>query len=120
MRATSTFRPADLGSATVWVLALGAVIWFSAFTAVLVASVRIDRHRAATAADLAALAGAAQSAHGPRRACAVADATAAANGARLVGCTLRGLILHVEVEIPARMWPGAVPARARAGPVSAP
>ncbi|CAM3660809.1 hypothetical protein GCM10009799_46990 [Nocardiopsis rhodophaea] len=112
-------RRSDLGSGTVWVLTLCAVVWFSAFAAVLVASARADRHRSATAADLAALAGAEQAAQGRRRSCSVAREVARANGARLVDCRLAGLTLRVEVDVPARLWPGSVPAEARAGPVTA-
>jgi len=87
-------RPAvDRGSGTVWVLVLCALVWFCACAAVTAASVRIDRHRAATAADLAALSGAAEAARGAEHACALARRTAAANRARLTDCALSGLTL---------------------------
>ncbi|MDA8370190.1 MAG: flp pilus-assembly TadE/G-like family protein [Nocardiopsaceae bacterium] len=107
----------ETGSGTIWVLTLCLLIWFTAFTVVLVAGIRTDRHRAATAADLAALAGAGQAAQGQDRSCAAARRTAEANGARLVDCALTGLVLQAKVRVPARTWPGTVTARARAGPV---
>ncbi|GAA3729472.1 secretion/DNA translocation related TadE-like protein [Spinactinospora alkalitolerans] len=111
-------RHRETGSGTVWVLVLCALIWFCAFTSVLVASVRTDRHRAAAAADLAALAGARQAARGSERACATAVKAAEANGARLTSCEVSGLTMDVRVRVPARMWPGTMAADARAGPLA--
>ncbi|MFC3999953.1 Rv3654c family TadE-like protein [Nocardiopsis sediminis] len=110
----------DRGSGTVWTLVLCMIVWFTALAVLVVAGVRADRHRAATAADLAAVAGARDAAHGSRLACATAREVAAANDARLTSCTVTGLILHTEVSTPTRTWPGNVTARAAAGPVEAP
>ncbi|WP_052809680.1 Rv3654c family TadE-like protein [Streptomonospora alba] len=110
-------RRSDGGSATVWVLALCAVLLFVASTVVVVAGVRVDRHRAATAADLAALAGARRLAEGRGPSCAAARATAEANGAALARCRIAAdFSLHVTVRVPVRSWPGTVSAHARAGP----
>ncbi|TDQ55356.1 Rv3654c family TadE-like protein [Actinorugispora endophytica] len=109
----------ERGSGTIWVLTLCTLVWFSTIAVILVVSVRTDRHRAATAADLAALAGAREAAEGRRHACGLARHTASANGARLTHCTLSGLTLDVGVDVPARLWPGRVSARARAGPLGA-
>ncbi|MDT0304032.1 Rv3654c family TadE-like protein [Streptomonospora wellingtoniae] len=114
-------RGADAGSATVWVLALCGVVLFAASAVVLVAGVRVDRHRAATAADLAALAGAERLSEGERSSCAAARATAEANGAELTRCRLAAdLSLHVSTRVPARMRLGSVTAHARAGPHRSP
>ncbi|MFB9800079.1 Rv3654c family TadE-like protein [Streptomonospora salina] len=107
----------DTGSATVWMLTLCFVLLSVAATVMVVAGVRADRHRAAAAADLAALAGARHLARGEEPACAAARATAEANGAELTRC--RGasdLSLHVSTRVRARLWPATVAAHARAGP----
>ena len=72
------------------------------------------RQRAATAADLGALAAA--GALPPS--CAVAAGVVAGNGARLVSCTLAGSSAAVVVAVPWRRPPGLPEAfaRARAGP----
>ncbi|MFC4564001.1 Rv3654c family TadE-like protein [Nocardiopsis mangrovi] len=119
-RAGAAEAATDRGSGTVWTLLLCVIVWCTALAVVVVAGVRVDRHRAATAADLAAVAGAREAARGTRPACAAARDVAAANGARLTSCTVSGLILHAEVSTPTRTWPGATTARAAAGPVEAP
>jgi secretion/DNA translocation related TadE-like protein len=89
-----------------------------------VASAVSAAHRARSAADLGALAGAAalEAGAGPREACVRADALVASNGARLTGCTASGdgsLLVVDEVPITLRL-PGGGPdmatARSRAGP----
>ena len=121
----------DDGSATLWVLALATVLWLSV-AAVVLAGVAISaRHRAATAADLAALAAASavervQGEHGPNpaaAACAVARTVAAANDATVERCQVIGAIVDVTttVAIPALasvrfLGVESVSARARAGP----
>ncbi|GAA1780492.1 hypothetical protein GCM10009834_44770 [Streptomonospora arabica] len=102
-------------------LALCGAVLFVAAAIVLVAGVRVDRHRAATAADLAALAGAERLAEGERPSCAAARATAEANGAELTRCrSAADLSLYVSTRVPARLWPGSVTAHARAGPHRSP
>ncbi|PSK99418.1 secretion/DNA translocation related TadE-like protein [Murinocardiopsis flavida] len=110
----------DTGSGTVWVLSVCAIVWFTATAMVLVASVRADRQRASSAADLAALAGARDAAQGAAPACASARATASANGARLTACRLNGTVIDTTVELPARLGAGSLSAAARAGPADHP
>ncbi|MFD9158091.1 Rv3654c family TadE-like protein [Streptomyces goshikiensis] len=74
----------------------------------------VARHRAASAADLAALAAAASWAHGPEAACATAIRVAGAQGASVTACTLRGEVAEISARAPA--GPFAPTIRARAGP----
>ncbi|RNL83290.1 Rv3654c family TadE-like protein [Halostreptopolyspora alba] len=110
----------ETGSGTIWVLTLCVVIWFCALTVVTLAGVRTDRHRAATAADLAALSEARRVGNGNGEPCAVAREVAEKNDAHLTDCVVSGLTVYTEVGVSARMWPGEVRARARAGPVGTP
>ena len=55
----------DTGSATVWWVCLCLLLWSVTLAAAAVAVSRLDRDRATTAADLAALAAAARAVHGP-------------------------------------------------------
>jgi secretion/DNA translocation related TadE-like protein len=125
-----TAEPDD-GSATLWVLALATVLWISVAGVVLVGVAISARHRAATAADLSALAAAsavehAQLEHNPTpaaAACAVARTVAAANDATVDSCQVIGAIVDVttRVAIPALaslrfLGVESVSARARAGP----
>lgn len=116
-------RPSDRGSASVWLLAVGLVITVVALAGAALGAAQVTTHRAQTAADMGALAGAARAAHGRSAACARAAELAAANGGRLARCDLAGLELTVTVAVdrPAVLGPGpAVRASARAGPVRAP
>lgn len=78
------------------------------------------RHRAQSAADLAALGGAGTVVSGPDAACAQATRIAARMGSVLDACRIDGLDVVLEVSVPVRLgrW-AAGPARAaaRAGPV---
>jgi secretion/DNA translocation related TadE-like protein len=133
-RGRSDHRPqpeSDRGSASLWMLAMAMVLWISV-TGVLLAGVAISaRHRAATAADLSALAAAsalqrAQLARDPSpavAACATARSIAAANEATVDTCQVAGSVVEVttRVAIPALASLGflgldSVSARARAGP----
>lgn len=116
---TTTPR-ADGGSGTIWMLTLCALLWFTAFAVVMAAGARADRQRAATAADLTALAGARTAAEGAEHSCGTARETAEANGAHLAACTVTGLTVEVQVSLPSQVLPRQVTARARAGPVDAP
>ena len=80
----------DRGSASVYVLTAAAVVLLAGMAATVVGAAVVARHRAATAADLGALAGAASAPMGDRPACAVAERVVGANGARLIGCQLLG------------------------------
>lgn len=75
----------------------------------------LGQARAATAADLAALAGADAVAVGDPAPCAVAEAVAARNSAELISCTRQGDDVLVETGVDAAPLPPAT-ARARAGP----
>jgi secretion/DNA translocation related TadE-like protein len=81
--------------------------------------VTVERHRADTAADAAALAAAGQVIAGPVAACAAAAAIARTDGAALTRCGLDGAGAQVEVSV---ALPGALGrfgeavGRARAGP----
>jgi secretion/DNA translocation related TadE-like protein len=112
----------DRGSGTVWVLAAGLVLLLAGLAGAAVGAAHVARHRAQTAADLAALAGAAHAIEGSDPACARAAEIAAANGARVATCHLDGLDLTVTVEVspPAVVGVGRpATATARAGPVRA-
>ncbi|MQS13424.1 hypothetical protein F7Q99_14380 [Streptomyces kaniharaensis] len=120
-------RGADAGSATVWLLAL-AVLGCSVFTATLaVGAVVAARHRAESAADLAALAAADRLLLDSDGGCLRAAGIAAAQGAGLASCAVDREEDAVEVVaevpvggLPVRLPLGPARARARAGPVRAP
>lgn len=110
----------DRGSATVWLMGLSTLIGLATAAALLQGSAVIARHRAATAADLAALAAAVRVPDGDGVACAAAKEIAARNGGSLTRCVLIGD--DVEVEVTRLLvlgslgsWPAM--AGARAGPV---
>lgn len=110
----------DAGSGAVWVLAVSLVaVLVAALFAARGAAV-VARHRAAAAADFAALAGATRAIDGGSDACALAQEIASRNGAELVRCSVSGAIVEVETEVP---LPGALgrwsaTGTARAGPVA--
>ena len=121
----------DAGSASLWALSLAMVLWVCVAGVVLAGVAVVARHRAATAADMAALAAAsviAQTEGGGNagsglRGCAAAKAIALANDATVTSCHAIGQVVDVttRVQIPALSWLGgleldAVSARARAGP----
>lgn len=119
----------DDGSASIWLLTLAMVMWVAAVGAVAMTAAVADRHRAASAADLAALAGARAAAVEPAGAtgglaCAAVRAVAAANQASVLSCATSGAIVDVVVAVPtaglARFASLAaeVRAHARAGPAS--
>ncbi|MGW7582845.1 Rv3654c family TadE-like protein [Kitasatospora sp. NPDC054768] len=120
-------RGPDAGSATVWLLAL-AMLGTAVFAGTIaVGSVVASRHRAESAADLAALAAADRLLLDRDGGCARAAAIAAAQGAGLVSCAVDRsadaveVVAEVDVRgLPARLPVGPARARARAGPVRAP
>lgn len=80
----------------------------------------VARHRAQSAADLAALAGAGRLAHGGEAACAEAAAVATAMGTNIARCSIENLDVVVAVDVTVALGRfGVGPARAvaRAGPV---
>lgn len=112
----------ERGSATVWVLALAGLLAVLGGAVVLVSVAVVARHRATSAADLAALAGAGRAVLGDPDPCSAAARIASANGAVAEGCAVRpGAVVEVHVHVPVRLGPlgtFAAPARARAGPAS--
>jgi secretion/DNA translocation related TadE-like protein len=120
----------DAGSASLWALSLAMVLWVCVAGVVLAGVAVVARHRAATAADMAALAAASVTARSDvstnpvgSSACAAADAVAVANDAIVTSCQVIGQVADVttRVRIPALSWLGGlgldvVSARARAGP----
>lgn len=121
----------DEGSASLWVLALAMVLWISVAGVVLVGVAIVARHRAATAADLSALAAAsavqrAQLRDDPNasaQACTAARDISAANNATVESCEVSGAVVDVAttVAIPALaalrfLGLDSVSAQARAGP----
>ncbi|RKS79164.1 secretion/DNA translocation related TadE-like protein [Actinomadura pelletieri DSM 43383] len=111
---------ADRGSGTVWVVAFAAVIWVGGVAAVAVGGVRAARHRADSAADLAALAGAGRVMEGRAGVCGKAKSIAAEFGAELVRCRVEGedveVLVSVNVQVPMGLGAVTVGSRARAGP----
>ncbi|MEV7832458.1 Rv3654c family TadE-like protein [Streptomyces subrutilus] len=104
----------DRGSATVWAALVATVLGAVFGGVLLLGQAVVARHRAAAAADLAALAAAATWAHGPERACAAALRVARAQDAALDACRLSGEVAEVTAH-PAT-GPFAPEIRARAGP----
>ncbi|WP_406319297.1 flp pilus-assembly TadE/G-like family protein [Streptosporangium sp. NBC_01639] len=111
----------DRGAATVWAVALIALIFVVAGAVVSAGVARVARHRAQSAADLSALAAARLALAAPERGCAVAASLAEGNGARIIRCSVHGDgVAQVQVAV----WlslplVGArrITADARAGPV---
>ncbi|MFE9633209.1 Rv3654c family TadE-like protein [Streptomyces sp. NPDC006463] len=106
----------DRGSATVWGALVATVLGAVFGGVLLLGQAVVARHRAAAAADLAALAAAATWAHGPETACAAARRVARAQGASLGACTVRGEVAEVTAR-PAT-GPFAPTITARAGPAA--
>lgn len=107
-------RAGEEGAASVLTVvltcALIAIAWMSATSVAVV----VAHREAQTAADLAALAAAAdlgEADHG----CGAAAAVASANKARLVSCDIEGQSVSVEVEVKVPSRLADVRARARAG-----
>lgn len=112
----------DRGAGTVWVLAFMGLVWTVGAAFMVAGGVRAARHRAYGAADLAALAAAAQAVEGPVPACRRAAQVAEGWGVRLSGCAVRGMAAEVEVtariRLPGPFGPLRFVSRARAGPQS--
>jgi secretion/DNA translocation related TadE-like protein len=113
----------DRGAASIFVLAVGSVLVAAGLAGASIGTARVGRQQARTAADLGALAGAAQVIDGEGAACSRAGQLASANGGRMTACRLEGLTIVVEVVVPVTPLPGLTrlaSAAARAGPVTAP
>lgn len=121
-----TGKEGERGSGSVLVLGVMTVVTALFVTALLVATYVVGAHRARSAADLAALSGAAAYEQGDDP-CGQARRTARANGARLTGCDRVGDLVDfvvsvsvaVEVEVRVPGLPRSVPGRAHAGPTRA-
>ncbi|WP_436493317.1 Rv3654c family TadE-like protein [Actinokineospora sp. HUAS TT18] len=111
---------ADGGFATVWAAGVISALATLLSLVLVLATVVVARHRAASAADLAALAGAVHALDGEPLACERARWVADRMSAELVACDVRGWEVTVRVAVAP---PGAAsvfgPAMgaARAGPV---
>ena len=110
---------AQRGSATVWVGVAVLLTWLVATVALSIGGALASRHRAESAADLAALAGARTLADGVGDPCFEASVVAIATRARLVACARLpdgSLEVVAEVGLPSLLsrWPHLPPARARA------
>ncbi|MGW0364876.1 Rv3654c family TadE-like protein [Streptomyces sp. NPDC002990] len=104
----------DRGSATVWAALVATVLGAVFGGVLLLGQAVVARHRAAAAADLAALAAAATWAHGPEAACAAALRVVRAQAAELTSCRLDGEVAQVTAR--AATGPFSPGIRARAGP----
>ncbi|WP_053207827.1 Rv3654c family TadE-like protein [Jiangella muralis] len=112
-------RSGERGAGTVLILSIVLAIMVAVQAVAVLAAGQSARHRAAAAADLAALAGANQLALGSADPCAVAGRIADANGATLRDCVIDGMEVEVQVRVPttsALPWLPGQDRRARAGP----
>jgi secretion/DNA translocation related TadE-like protein len=117
-RAGDGRREAERGSGTILAAVLGFVVMICVAGALTLAQAMAMAHRAASAADLAALAGA-DAARGLTTGdpCVVADATAARHGASLSSCRVgEGGIVEVRTELDRGAVFGTATGRSRAGP----
>lgn len=111
-------KRSDDGAATVFGLALVALLVTVGLAGAVVAGAVLAHRRAQSAADLAALA-AAQAAQGAGDPCAAAARVARRNHAVLGSCTMDGWAALVRVHVDGPRIVGvsmSLPARARAGP----
>ena len=108
----------DGGSATIWSLSIIVMLTAAMMLALALAAAVIQRHRATSAADLAALAGAGQVLAGPAAACGRAAEIARRHAAALERCDVGATSVAVEVSLPHELgWLGRqvlAPARGRA------
>lgn len=112
-------RGTERGAGTVLVLSVVMVTLVVAQAVAVLAAGQMARHRAAAAADLAALAAAQRLAFGALDPCADAGRIARANGATLRDCLIDGVEVEVQVRVEttsALPWLPAQDRRARAGP----
>ncbi|TDU76863.1 Rv3654c family TadE-like protein [Streptomyces sp. KS 21] len=105
----------DRGSATVWAALVATVLGAVFGGVLLLGQAVVARHRAAAAADLAALAAAATWAHGPEAACAAARRVAGAQSAAVTACTLQGEVAEVTARPATGPFDPTI--SARAGPL---
>lgn len=111
----------DRGAATVWSAGVIAVLVSVAVFGMHLGAAMVARHHAESAADLAALAGAAQAATGEQYACTQARRITDRMRVQLASCRLRDWDVLVEISAQPPGWLGslgAATAQARAGPVT--
>jgi secretion/DNA translocation related TadE-like protein len=112
------WQRSDRGSATIWSLSIIVTLTAAMMLALALAAAVIQRHRATSAADLAALAGAGQVLAGPVAACGRAAEIARRHAAALERCDVVATSVAVEVSLPHDLgWLGRqvlAPARGRA------
>jgi secretion/DNA translocation related TadE-like protein len=115
-------RAGDRGAATVWTVGAIAALMAVSVLVIWLGAAAATRHRAASAADLAALAAAGVAVEGERAACEKARWVTDRMSVELHSCRLDGADAVVEVVAqPSGVLAGfgAAEARARAGPVAA-
>ena len=109
----------DRGSASLWLLGVALAVLLLAVTVAMAGGLLVARHRAQSAADLGALAGAVRAVQGPGVACPAAERIVRANGGQLVACEVDGLDVVITVRVNGPAGWGSVDASARAGPARA-
>lgn len=111
-------RAGDQGVATVYACLGCVLLLIVTGLAAHLGAASLARQRAESAADLAALAGAARVLRGRDAACTTASEVASANGVALRSCSVAGMdvLVIVSAEIRAGPLSGSATARARAGP----
>jgi len=109
----------DRGSASLWLLGVALAVLLLAGTVAMAGGLLVARHRAQSAADLGALAGAVRAVQGPGVACPAAERIVRANGGQLVACEVDGLDVVITVRVNGPAGWGSVDASARAGPARA-
>jgi len=90
----------DRGGGAIWVLAVSLIVVLSAALGAVREIAALARHRAESAADLAALAGAIHAVSGVDDACGAAQSIAARNAASLSACEVDGSVVTVTVSCP--------------------
>lgn len=108
----------ERGSATAYALVFIGLLTTLALVASTIAGLFVGHRKAAAAADVAALAGAAAMQHGGVG-CEAAARISTANQAKLVSCAANGAVIDVEVALDVQSAFGAsfaVAGKARAGP----
>jgi secretion/DNA translocation related TadE-like protein len=106
----------ETGSASIVALAMVTLLLAVTAGVAVLGSVVIARHRAQSAADLAALSSAARLMDGPRIACARATSVAQAMRTAVTDCSVQGLDAVITVQAVAGVPGWRASARARAGP----
>jgi secretion/DNA translocation related TadE-like protein len=109
----------DRGAATIWIIAAIAALLLFASGILVVGAATVTRHRAAGAADLAALAAADYAPDGEQAACGWARWVTDRMRVRLVSCQLDGwdALVRTSADPPGPLARfGAATAHARAGP----